>query len=34
MRLNEFQTVDITKLDDYLAKLCAMIKKGQESRPE
>ena len=34
MRLTEFQTVDINKLDDYLAKLCAMIKKGQESRPE
>jgi pyrimidine deaminase RibD-like protein len=34
MRLNEFQTVDPNKLDDYLAKLCAMIKKGQADRPE
>ena len=34
MRLNEFQTVDINKLDDYLAKLCAMVKKGQADRPE
>jgi pyrimidine deaminase RibD-like protein len=34
MRLNEFQTVDPNKLDDYLAKLCAMIKKGQQERPE
>lgn len=34
MRLNEFQTVDINKLDDYLAKLCAMVKKGQAERPE
>jgi pyrimidine deaminase RibD-like protein len=34
MRLNEFQTVDINKLDDYLAKLCSMIKKGQTERPD
>ena len=34
MRLTEFQTVDINKLDDYLAKLCAMVKKGQADRPE
>jgi len=34
MRLNEFQTVDINKLDDYLVKLCSMVKKGQEDRPE
>ena len=34
MRLTEFQTVDINKLDDYLAKLCSMIKRGQTERPE
>jgi pyrimidine deaminase RibD-like protein len=34
MRLNEFQTIDPNKLDDYLAKLCAMVKKGQSDRPE
>ena len=34
MRLTEFQTVDINKLDDYLAKLCAMVKKGQTDRPD
>ena len=34
MRLAEFQTVDLTKLDDHLAKLCAMVKKGQKERPE
>ena len=34
MRLVEFETVDINKLDDYLAKLCSMIKKGKEERPE
>ena len=34
MRLNEFQTVDINKLDDYLSKLCSMIKKGQAERPD
>ena len=34
MRLNEFQTVDINKLDDYLAKLCALVKKGQTERPD
>jgi pyrimidine deaminase RibD-like protein len=34
MRLTEFQTVDITKLDDCLAKLCSMIKKGQQDRPD
>jgi len=34
MRLNEFQTVDVSKLDDCLAKLCALVKKGQSDRPE
>ena len=34
MRLNEFQTIDTNKLDDYLAKLCSMIKRGQTERPE
>jgi len=34
MRLVEFETVDPNKLDDYLSKLCAMIKKGQAERPE
>ena len=34
MRLVEFESVDINKLDDYLSKLCSMIKKGQAERPE
>ena len=34
MRLVEFESVDISKLDDYLAKLCAIVKKGQVERPE
>lgn len=34
MRLFEFEKIDIYKLDDYLAKLCSMIKQGQKSRPE
>jgi len=34
MRLFEFESVDMNKLDDYLAKLCSMIKKGQQERPE
>jgi pyrimidine deaminase RibD-like protein len=34
MRLVEFESVDINKLDDYLSKLCAMVKKGKETRPE
>ena len=34
MRLVEFESVDINKLDDYLAKLCAMVKKGQTDRPD
>jgi pyrimidine deaminase RibD-like protein len=34
MRLVEFEFVDINKLDDYLVKLCSMVKKGQEDRPE
>jgi pyrimidine deaminase RibD-like protein len=34
MRATEFESVDINKLDDCLAKLCAMIKKGKETRPE
>ena len=34
MRLNEFQSVDITKLDNYLAKLCSLVKKGQADRPD
>jgi pyrimidine deaminase RibD-like protein len=33
MRLVEFQSIDPNKLDDYLAKLCAMVKKGQDTRP-
>jgi pyrimidine deaminase RibD-like protein len=34
MRLVEFQSVDPNRLDDYLAKLCAMVKKGQDTRPD
>jgi pyrimidine deaminase RibD-like protein len=34
MRLVEFESIDINKLDDYLSKLCSMIKKGQAERPE
>ena len=34
MRLVEFESVDINKLDDYLAKLCSMIKRGQTERPD
>jgi len=34
MRLVEFESVDINKLDDYLSKLCSMIKRGQTERPE
>ena len=34
MRLFEFESVDMNKLDDYLAKLCSMIKKGQHDRPD
>jgi len=34
MRLVEFETVDMNRLDDYLARLCSMIKKGQEERPD
>ena len=34
MRLNEFESVDISKLDDVLAKLCSMIKRGKTERPE
>ena len=34
MRLVEFESVDINKLDDYLSKLCSMIKKGQAERPD
>ena len=34
MRANEFESVDMNKLDDVLAKLCSMIKKGKATRPE
>ena len=34
MRLIEFQTIDSNKLDDRLAELCSLIKKGQQERPE
>ena len=34
MRLVEFESVDINKLDNYLVKLCSMVKKGQEDRPD
>jgi pyrimidine deaminase RibD-like protein len=34
MRLFEFELVDMNKLDDRLAELCSMIKKGQQERPE
>jgi len=34
MRLFEFESVDMNKLDDYLAKLCSMVKRGQKERPD
>ena len=34
MRLFEFESVDMNKLDDYLAKLCSMVKRGQHDRPD
>ena len=34
MRLVEFESLDINKLDDILAKLCSMIKKGQAEDPK
>jgi pyrimidine deaminase RibD-like protein len=34
MRLYEFESVDMNKLDDHLAKLCSMVKRGQEERPD
>jgi pyrimidine deaminase RibD-like protein len=34
MRLVEFESIDINKLDNCLSKLCAMVKKGQDDRPE
>jgi pyrimidine deaminase RibD-like protein len=34
MRLVEFESVDMNRLDDHLAKLCSLIEKGQQERPE
>jgi pyrimidine deaminase RibD-like protein len=34
MRLVEFESLDINKLDDHLAKLCSMVKRGQQDRPD
>ena len=33
MRLVEFETLDLQQMDDYLAKLCGLVKKGQRERP-
>jgi pyrimidine deaminase RibD-like protein len=34
MRASEFESVDMNKLDDILAKLCSMIKHGKATRPD